>query len=120
MRALKIPLLIILLLILALVGAVVVIAIRPAIILGADTDSLAKAMEGNVGVLGTLACDERDDGSYGCKVQRESGQRGTSFSVEVTRGCWEATRRRLGSRAGAGAGGRSSSGCISLLDYLGI
>jgi hypothetical protein len=100
-------------LILAILGAIAFLALRPASVTGVHPSELIKSVRSAAGAMdfgGSCRHLRADD--WRCTVVRERGNGLVTYRLQETSlGCWEARRT-------AGTGPSDVSGCITILDYL--
>jgi hypothetical protein len=103
--------LIVLLVVALLLGAVAVLLLMPARIIGVTEGPLARSLADERPQLGgALECDRRGEGRFVCARLTEAG-RARPIRVVVDGECWTATMP-------SGSGRGEASGCVKLDDYL--
>lgn len=100
----------------AAIAAIVGLALRPGTVVGVSDDALAESV--------ARASDAKDAGTCSGEDDRRtcSGE-GPTWRVMIEDfGCWDATAGRgKGSKPGGAKGSTVSlSGCVTVLDYVGI
>jgi len=106
---------------LAVVAGLAILAIRPALVIGAGRDALSHSVQGVIGAAGREgSCENRGDGTWICSVifVGDSSSPGYPVDYEVvadTFGCWHATLANTGQDRGESPG--SAKGCIYFWDY---
>jgi hypothetical protein len=106
-----------LLLLAVVLAAVVYACLRPARILGVDSDQLAYSVSGAVDSPFDGRCEEREEDDWVCGTFNEEGRIAVRYRVTTDdSGCWDA--RRLAALADAPDTREEASGCITVLDYL--
>jgi hypothetical protein len=71
-------------------AAIALLAFRPALVIGANEDSVAHALQSDAEALRS-ACDGTDD-QYKCVIEPVGRTEGIRYDVTVDKwGCWEAT-----------------------------
>lgn len=106
---------------LAVVGGLAILALRPALVMGAGEDALSHSVQGEIGAPGREGrCESRDDGNWSCSVTfvGDTSSPGYGVDYEVVAdafGCWHAVRASDSRTRGEAP--RRAEGCIYLWDY---